>query len=1706
MATVEPQPRLSRPPVNPPLPFRNALGRLGRKLRIVNVLQGLGILALVATLGALPGLVADFFWTLPESIRWGFWGIWLAALVFVGLTMVVWPLVRRQTWADLAAVAERTCPGLGECLTGAVDLLGREGSSRGSPIFIEALGNEAAERLVSEDPARGISSRREWTWFGLGLLALSLAIAPTLAWPDPFAKLWARYLAPWADLPRVGPFLVSVEPGDAVLATGDDLTILAEIRPRFSGWKWGLSVPESAWVEWRNGVDVDRDSKSPRSVRMVALAEAEKVEGQERPQVRSFAITLPRLASSIDYRVIGGRADGAIHHVRVIEPPGVAKLSATVEPPAYTGLPTLEANDPSRMLAWQDSLVTLTIEPNGPIRKAELLWPEEVEAGETPASRTISLSRSTDGLTWTATVSAQASGPFSILLEDEHGLSSRPEAPRRLEVRIDAPPNLALTGSGEPRPTAPGEVLRIGLAASDDFGLAGAELHYKVHRSNSAAEAEVEVGAEENRLPVELEGFGSRSARGVVSLDLRPLALKDGDRVSYRLRVLDNRPLPRGPNETWSGDRALPILANADLQADRAAAELESIQERLDAIKALAEENREAGEALRSSAEEVVQGNGRWEDSQARELDRRERSTREVGERLRLLAKDLAEDPRFTSFTRLAQQVAEVEVEASRELLDQAKRAQDDNHRLSNLKQAETALKSTRQRLQELQGKLDELAQLEADRQRLTELADREADLADRAEALARSSQNDVGEDSPVDRARLDQLQAAQADLRQELEELLQRSPSLRVGELAKQVQQAEALADLARDLADRQRAESRQTGELVRVDPEVLRELAEAQRTLETDTRKLALRIDPSMEQSGQGRTNTEVVRRVIEALEIGDFEEAGRRMEDSGRELRRLASTLTDTFEDPKANARRLTALQQELQNEVTRAVRETVRDRNRPTEEDREALARRFDPLLERQESLLRTLKTLDVPREQEGDHRQAIDQQQQATKTLQEGKTRESEEAQNQARDRLNRLANTLPDVNKRRTEARKPWEEARRRTDQVARELEKHLRETSPQPGKPYDADQAQAELARRLASANLSRIQREAAEHLERLPFDPQTVAQRERAAQRARTLAEALDKTNRAALPAALLDARAALERLGNKIEGRLTADEIVEELASEIAKAKANPATPSNDIERWAAALRGLQVPDALDWRNEAVRRVEQVARIDIKENENKNKSIDEEAVLKAVEAVEALAGRLNDRLSPSERAAALARLERAMDEPDSSQVPAAIAEAQRRIAADLALLPVDLMDQENGNKNENEGGQVLEEARERVAVAVELSDLAARLDLGNPPIPFPIPGPEVLAGVRSRAADALDRLAETLPADVPERSIDGNIDPNVNKIENDQDLAIEPLDIGSAQDLARRQRRLQEQLQAVLAARIPPQMALRDESAALGRSLAELRERSRESSPRGQRPAQAAADLLANQAPRTMAEAAEQLAQPRPSLARETQHRAAELLERAAQQAAELASGLRADFANAGGDPERDDPPGPVDAEDLANADADFPDNDHPAEAPPPTPADLGSARQAMEDATRQLEQARDPDLGGSQAVQEASDSLRQAAEGLRAAAQPPEPADPSAQLPIPSLADQNQDPGGSPTTSPGESAGNGDEPKDGLAGTVAPDLSDLQAALRAQTGRSWGELPGHLRSEILQMSQGRYRDDYARLIRLYFREIAGAGESP
>jgi hypothetical protein len=175
-----------------------------------------------------------------------------------------------------------------------------------------------------------------------------------------------------------------------------------------------------------------------------------------------------------------------------------------------------------------------------------------------------------------------------------------------------------------------------------------------------------------------------------------------------------------------------------------------------------------------------------------------------------------------------------------------------------------------------------------------------------------------------------------------------------------------------------------------------------------------------------------------------------------------------------------------------------------------------------------------------------------------------------------------------------------------------------------------------------------------------------------------------------------------------------------------------------------------------------------------------------------------------------------------------------------------------------------------------------------------------------------------------------------------------------------------------------------------------------------------------------------------------------ARETQRRAAEQLDRAAQQAEDLLAALRAESARA---PDAPDPGAAADR--------------------------IADAQDAQTLAAQQLPHA----------AAEAAQAMRRAADDLRAAAQPRDANQAEAQA----LAQAD------PAATPPDESPNPD-PESTMGGRDDPDLAILRAQLQAQTGRAWGELPGHLRSELLRQARGRYRDDYARLIRLYFREIA------
>ncbi len=1671
-----------------PAPIRRALRRVDRRLRVGSVARGVGLVAMAAAAGLAAGMAADFAWPLPGAARWAIWGAGVGAVGLIGAARVVRPLLRRSSWLDLAAVAERADPGLGERLTGSIALLDRDAHPGGSPAMVAALAADAAEAVASPRPAPAVGGPRGGRWLASGLAALGLVAAPGLIEPDPCRTLALRALAPWLDLGRVGRFTLGVEPGDRVAAIGSDFRVEARSRARYGS----TPPPESAWLEWADAAG------QARRARMAVRP------GAPGPS-RGFEATLPRLAGSLTYRVATDFARSRTFRVTAVEPPAVAAITARVEPPGYTGLAAGPARDPGRIEAVAGSRIVLTVATTTPVEGVDLAWP--VLAPAVPKVARLTPTAGAKAPTATATVEAIVTGPYVLTprRDARHGLDGRAET-RQVVVRADAPPALAVQGPPPPGQSRPDDVLAVGVAARDDFAVASVELHYEVRRRGPGSEAGAD--ARPGRVELALPGVGTATVRGSGSLPLRPLDLRPGDSVTYRVRVADNLPGPAGPNVVWSPPQGLAIVASAEpMMARQDRARRESFGARLEEIRQAAAANRREVEQLRYAADAAGRDPAAWGPDRAAALAARESEARGVDDRLQLLARDAEADPTFAPLARPARQAADVEGESARAQLEKARRA-GPARRLAELRQADARLGAFGNRLDDLRRRLDALAKLDGDRQKLRDLAAREDDLADRA---ARPG-GDPG-----------RLANDQDEVRRELDALVARSPGLRAGVLAAQADEAARLAQEARDLADRQRQEARKTAESARADAP-LRTLARDQRALEDDARRLALDVDEPLAENGRPRVDTEALRRAAEPIERGELPDGVRRLEEAEDALRRLARDVEDVPADPRALARRLARRQEVLAGDVNAAVAE-ARNRDALPPDRLAALAARLKPLVARQEAIAGLAGGIVPPEAQRPIARDAAGAADRAAENLRAPRPKQAEDAQNAAKRALNHLADALADPDRLRDEARRKLDEARRHAEEVGRDLDRHLAETAPKPDA-LDADaRAATDLAERISP--LARKQDEAAAALAALDVGPRARAQRDRAAARAAALADRIKAVGVAAPPRRAaprprppaagwhvagpfptIDARPPFDPAGpvdlaapvagrpprpwkpgptTGEDGRVDLGAIFGKGDNQSAFAVAELASPSRRRARLeigsddtlAVWLNGRPVY-AYDGSRACVPGQDHVA-VELLEGVNRlalrcgnGNGEWQFAVAVSPPPPEgfdpARAKALREALAAARRDA-LAAVNR-LDQKSQGKLPAddlaADLAAEQHAAAAQAAVDAAKPAEDDPTPREHAADD-----RRRVAAAlrnldapdapapkaeaVRLADAAAQLDAAA--------DPRAVAAADQAAAEAGEALARRLADDPGPRApaiAAARADPEVAAVPADPELGLGPDQAARAADLARRQRQIRERLQAAMGERVAPQEGLRRESSALARELGELRDRAREVNARNQGQANAAADLLGEQAPRAMGRGAEQLARGKPDDARDSQRQAADLVERAAREAEDLAAGLRAEAAaEAGG--------------------------------AAPTPAGLADARASLRQLAAQLAAAREGRAAGqaAQAAQAASPAMHRAAESLRSAAQGPGSAAPS--LPGTGTAPGADDP----------------DPVAGPAGTATADLAALQDLVRKQAGRRWGDLPGHLRTEILQLSRGRYRDDYARLIQLYFREIAAdaaKGEKP
>jgi len=125
-------------------------------------------------------------------------------------------------------------------------------------------------------------------------------------------------------------------------------------------------------------------------------------------------------------------------------------------------------------------------------------------------------------------------------------------------------------------------------------------------------------------------------------------------------------------------------------------------------------------------------------------------------------------------------------------------------------------------------------------------------------------------------------------------------------------------------------------------------------------------------------------------------------------------------------------------------------------------------------------------------------------------------------------------------------------------------------------------------------------------------------------------------------------------------------------------------------------------------------------------------------------------------------------------------------------------------------------------------------------------------------------------------------------------------------------------------------------------------------------------------------------------------------------------------------------------------------------------------------VNQAKNEVGKAQSQLNQGQNQ--GAKASMEKAADALAKAAEQMNQQGQP-----------------------GDPTGKPGQ-PNQATRPDKGIQAGGTPDASMFGPDMQKYAGKSWGELPGELRTKIVQDMKDKYGDDYARMIKLYFEQIA------
>ena len=470
----------------------------------LTLLEGLSFTA-AALLGAmLTAMAIDWAagW-FDTRVRYTFtilaFGVTAAAFVWWCLR----PLAHKRTIISTARDVDAMIPQLQERWSTVAELAQSKDAPevRGSAAMIHKVASEAELANTSISPKTIVSAKplfraARWLVVVAALLAILFVVNFTQT-----ELLLQRF---WMPGKNISLTQVSASPANVWVPKGESLTLTATVRGRVQ------KAPAKLFVRPQRGGE-----------KVVAMTSKTGAAG-------AFQYSIDDVSESFAYRVRSGDGQTPWHRITAVDRPRISEVKLTVTPPAYSKLPKEEKNSlPHAVRVLEGSEIEVSFRSDQPLDQMFLDFGNG-QSAQLSASRDSWYqfrSRPTNSFT------------FAAAAINKFKLENKNKPSCRVSVYEDLPPSVKILEPSEDLTVLPGEKVNVTFEASDDLGLAKAEVILATTKTDGETNGVT--------IPVNLESdAGKKQFRKTVQLDSKALGLKHGDQLSYVVQVTDTKQTP----------------------------------------------------------------------------------------------------------------------------------------------------------------------------------------------------------------------------------------------------------------------------------------------------------------------------------------------------------------------------------------------------------------------------------------------------------------------------------------------------------------------------------------------------------------------------------------------------------------------------------------------------------------------------------------------------------------------------------------------------------------------------------------------------------------------------------------------------------------------------------------------------------------------------------------------------------------------------------------------------------------------------------------------------------------------------------------------------------------------------------------------------------------------------------------------------------